>query len=180
MLNKSFKIYIAIIFVIIITGTIFYFSRNDKNLPREGEKKINLAKTYTKTYTNNKIGFSFSYPDEFTVGELAEEGKKTVLTIQNTKTGEGLQIYITVYDDPSFSVSVDRIKSDIPDLPILNASNIIAGGKAKGVAFFSQNEAFGGPTAEVWFADGKNFYQATVRAGDAKLLEEIVKSWKLK
>ena len=63
------------------------------------------------------------------------------------------------------------MKRDLPDLPFSDSADVVAGDKAKGVAFFSENEA-GGATAEVWFADGRNFYQATTLAKDAKILKK--------
>ncbi|MEK7123693.1 MAG: hypothetical protein AAB851_02245, partial [Patescibacteria group bacterium] len=125
-------------------------------------------------------GFSFNYLADFTASEFSEDEGKISLIIQNGKTGQTVQIYITPHNDPDFAVSAEKIKMDMPDLPLSNSADVIVGGKAKGVAFFSQNEVFGGDTAEVWFADGKNFYQATSRAKDVKILEEIIKSWELK
>lgn len=129
-------------------------------------------------YENSQYGFSFNYPTNFAVNEFPEDESKTVLIIKNIQTGQTIQIYITAYDDPDFVINAERVKKDIPDLPFSNSADVIVGGKAKGVAFFSVNEAFGGETAEVWFADGENLYQATARAKDAKLLEEIIKSWR--
>lgn len=137
-----------------------------------------LPPTLTKKYENVQYGFSFSYQSDFAVSEFPEDEGKMSLIIQNEETDQTVQIYITSYDDHDFVVSAERIRSDLPDLPFSNSADVAVGGKAKGVAFFSENEAFGGDTAEVWFADGENFYQATAYGKDAKLLEEIVKSWK--
>ena len=132
----------------------------------------------TKKYENTQYGFSFKYPASFTLGEFPEDEGRISLTIQNSKTNQIIQIYITPYEDSDFTVSAEQIRRDLPDMPFSNFADVIAGGKAKGVAFFSQNDAFGGETAEVWFADGKLFFQATASAKDAKILEEIIKSWK--
>lgn len=188
MLNKSFKIYIAVIFIVIVAGTIFYVSRNNNgslnftsetkkldNAKNDNKSVINLA----KTYTNGKISFSFNYPDGFTVSEFAEADGKIALTVQNAKTGEGLQIYITAYDDPNFVANKKSILSDVPDMLFLNSTDVVIGGKAKGTAFFSQNEAFG-DTAEVWFAKAGHFYQATAYRKDVWLLEAIIKSWEFR
>ena len=200
MLNKTSKIIcIAAIFIaIIVAGAIFYASRNDNGSLGEREKALNLDNlsvnkaekldnikngnkpfSLTKAYVNSVAGFSFNYPDDFTVSEFVEEDGKIALTMQKAKTGEGFQIYITTYDDHDFVVSAEQIRRDLPDLPFSNSADVVVGGKTKGVAFFSENEAFGGPTAEVWFADGRNFYQATAYRKDVKILEEIIKSWKL-
>ena len=194
------KIFITSAIIALATITTIWFfsgsSNTDKSaggggssLPifkEEKDEKVDFVSTasplsaQTKKYENIKYGFSFNYPDGFTVSEFAEEGGKIVLTAQNAKTGEGLQIYITAYDDPNFVVSKESILRDVPDMPVLNSADAVVDGKAKGAAFFSENESFGGATAEVWFADGRNFYQATTLAKDAKILEEIIKSWKFK
>lgn len=137
------------------------------------------ASAQTKKYKNGKYGFSFNYPDDFAVSEFPEENGKTILMVQNTKTGQGLQVYITAYDDPNFIVNKERILRDVPDMPFLNSANVVVDGKAKGVAFFSQNESFG-DTAEVWFASDGKFFQATTYGKNVRLLEEIVKSWKFR
>ena len=200
MSNKLFKIYAILVFGIIVLGSSFYFiSREDNGLIEEQEKTLNIENIFSnkteksdkainadeivnlaKNYTNDKAKFSFSYPSNFIVNEFESEGNKKTLTIQNVKTGEGLQIYITPYEDSDFTVSAERIRRDLPDLPFSNSADVVVGSKAKGVAFFSENEAFKGQTAEVWFADGKIFFQATASAKDARLLEEIVKSWRFK
>ena len=134
----------------------------------------------TKKYENTQYGFSFNYPAGFTVSEFTEEEGRISLIIQNEETKQAVQFFITPYNDNSFEVSSERIKRDIPDLPFSNSADVVVGGKANGAAFFSENEAFKGQTAEVWFADGKIFFQATASAKDARLLEEIVKSWRFK
>lgn len=138
------------------------------------------ASTQTQKYESVQYGFSFNYLGDFTAKEFPEDGGKIALIIQNEKTKQVVQIYITLYDDRNFVVSAEQIRRDIPDLPFSNSADVIVGGKAKGVAFFSKNEAFGGATAEVWFADGKNLYQATTYGKDAKFLEEIIKSWEFR
>lgn len=199
---RSIKFYL-IIFVIILAaaaGVWFLFNREKADKAGESknsslaifnegkDEKVDLnpstssASAQTKKYENAQYGFSFRYPDSFAVTEFPEEedNNKATLIVKNVQTSQTIQIYITEHNDPNFSVSSKRIKNDIPDLPVSNSADVVVGGKAKGVAFFSQNQAFGGETAEVWFAAGKNFYQATAFAKDTKMLEDIVKSWKFR
>ena len=195
------KIIIPILFFIIAAAVILWFFYGSKNEGKttvgpgysmaifkeeKSEKTVSVssvlappdsASAQTKKYENAQYGFSFNYPASFILGEFPEDEGGISLTIQNSKTNQIIQIYITPYDDPDFAVSAERVKRDIPDLPFSNSADVAVGGKAMGAAFFSENEAFGGPTAEVWFADGKLFFQATASAKDAKLLEEIIKSW---
>ena len=197
--NKMIKI--LTLFFIIAAAVILWFFYGSKNEDKtsvkpdssmaifkeeKSEKTVSVssvlappdsASAQTKKYENTQYGFSFNYPAGFTTSEFLESDGKNALIIQNKKTNQVIQIYITSYDDPDFAVSAERVKRDIPDLPFSNSADVVVGSKAKGVAFFSENEAFGGQTAEVWFADGKLFFQATASAKDARLLEEIIKGW---
>ena len=195
--KKILKILIALFIIVTVVALWFFFGvDNEEKLPEnndsstsifEEEKsdkanstpKASIVSTQTKKYENVRYGLSFNYPDGFTLSEFDEEIGKTVLTMQNKKTSQSLQIYITAYEDQSFVVDKERILIDVPDMPFLNSVDVSVDGKAKGVAFFSQNDSFG-DTAEVWFADGKNFYQTTAYKEDVKVLEEIIKSWRFK
>ena len=198
MSNIKTKILIIIAVLAILSVAVWFFfgAKNEQKITEntdsstaifkeeKGEKTNSLstaplASTQTNKYENVQYGFSFNYPDGFAASEFPEDEGKISLIIQNAQTGQVIQIYITPYDDSDFAVSAERVKRDLPDLPFSNSADIVVDGKAKGTAFFSENEAFGGETAEVWFADGRNFYQATAYSKDAKMLEEIIKSWKL-
>ena len=200
--NKMIKI--LTLFFIIATAVILWFFYGSKNEGKttvspdssmaifkeeKSEKTISVSSVLapsdsvsaqTKKYENTQYGFSFNYPASFTLGEFPEDESGISLIIQNAKTKQVIQIYMTPYEDSDFTVSAKQIRRDIPDLPFSNSADVIVGGKAMGVAFFSENEAFGGPTAEVWFADEKLFFQATASAKDAKALEEIIKRWSFK
>ena len=199
MFKKSIKILTIIgVIVAIATAWFFYGAKSEYKTRKisdsspllfneeKSEKTISVssvlappdsASAQTKKYENTQYGFSFNYPAGFTTSEFLESDGKNALIIQNKKTNQAVQFFITPYNDNSFEVSSERIKRDIPDMPFSNSADVIVGGKAKGVAFFSENEAFNGQTADVWFADGKLFYQATASAKDARLLEEIIKGW---
>lgn len=190
----KFKIFISIVFIAIIFILWILFGGGDgentkenlKNSPaifkeEKGGKSVSVSTTssasaQTQKYENIKYGFSFDYPNDFKISEFEEEEGRFILTAQNGETGRSLQIYITTYDDKGFVASKERILRDVPDMPFSNSADIVVADKAKGVAFFSRSEAFG-ETAEAWFADGRNFYQATAKAEDVKVLEEIIKSW---
>ena len=199
MFNKSTKILTIIgVIVVIATAWFFYGAKSEYktrkisdssplifNEEKSGEMDYAPAATssstsaQTKKYENAQYGFSFNYPTGFTIREFSEEGRISLI-IQNEETSQIFQIYITPFNDKNFEVTSERIKRDIPDLPFSNSADVAVGGKANGVAFFSENEAFKGKTAEVWFADGKLFYQATASVKDAELLEEIIKSWEFR
>ena len=197
----KFKIFIIPFFAVFLTAAFWFFlgredmdkttAKNSNSSPllfkeeKSGEMDYapaatsSFASAQTKKYENTLYGFSFNYPAGFTIREFSEEGRISLI-IQNEETSQIFQIYITPFNDKNFEVTSERIKRDIPDLPFSNSADVAVGGKANGVAFFSENEAFKGKTAEVWFADGKIFFQTTASAKDARLLEEIVKSWRFK
>ena len=188
---KLIKISIITIFASTATLWLFHGSKSEDGAAKKPVSSMvafssqsvsalsSFAPLQTKKYENNQYGFSFSYPAGFTASEFPEDEGRMSLILKNAATGQIVQIYLASHHDPYFTVSAGRIKRDIPDLRFLNSVDAVVGDKAKGVAFFSENEAFGGPTAEVWFADGRNFYQATAYRKDVKILEEIIKSWKL-
>jgi hypothetical protein len=197
--DMKFKIFSIPVFVIFLAACAWFFLsegsagkaktnpdfsasifKEEKNEDAASSSIVPPASAQTKKYENAQYDSSFNYPDTFVLKEFPEDGGKTVLIIQNAKTNQTVQIHITSYDDPDFAVSAEQVKRDIPDLPFSNSLDVTVGGKGKGVAFFSENSAFGGQTAEVWFADGKLFFQATASAKDARLLEEIIKSWRFK
>src|SRR3989344_9361735 len=142
----KFKIFISIIFALIaFAGWFFGGDRNTDKITASQEQKtssistISPASAQTKKYENIKYGFSFNYPTDFTLGEFPEDESGVSLIIQNVKTNQVVQIYITPYDDPDFAVSAERVKRDIPDMSFSNSANAVVGGRAKGVAFFSEN-----------------------------------------
>ena len=111
----KFKIFISIIFALIaFAGWFFGGDRNTDKITASQEQKtssistISPASAQTKKYENIKYGFSFNYPTDFTLGEFPEDESGVSLIIQNVKTNQVVQIYITPYDDPDFAVSAER------------------------------------------------------------------------
>ena len=208
MFSRIIKILTLFLIIAVVTAIWFFFGvKNTRKIKENSSSSISFSPTsgsksektnfnssisasslassvsalaQTEKYENLQYGFSFNYPTGFKVSEFLEDESKNSVIIKNTKTNQTIQIYVTSYNDPNFAVSAERIKRDIPDLPFSDSADVIVGKKAKGAAFFSEDGAFGGQTAEVWFADGRNFYQATAYRKDVKILEEIIRSWKFR
>lgn len=196
MANKTIKILIIAVIIIFVVSFLYGLKNKDEMMTNSDSlnifKEDKNSKTDSLNYSNSKLpmapsrmkkyasiqhGFSFKYPANFSIYEFPEENGKVALIIKNSENVQIIQIYMTPHGDLDFYVNAERIQRDLPDLMISNSTDVIVGGKAKGVAFFSDNEAFGGDTAEVWFADKSKFYQATCYRKDVKLLEELIKNW---
>jgi hypothetical protein len=131
---------------------------------------------YTENYENSKYHFSFKYPKEFKVTESHQE-KSDVVTIQNTETGLGVQVVISSYGADE-DITKEKIHADIPDLTINSEQVIQIGTNRKGLAFLSDNPAFGGKSRDVWFIYGGNLYQISTYASQDALLKGVFSNWK--
>lgn len=128
-------------------------------------------------YTNSVFGFSLDTPEGFTVGELPpDENGAQAIVIQND-LGEGIQIYITPFPDDRRVLTEADIRADIPDMQIKSVEKVEIGPDHLGVAFLSDNEAFGGDSREVWFVYKKNLYQISTYARLDSLLKAMFSTW---
>lgn len=108
------------------------------------------------TYRNTQFGFEIDLPEGYT-GSSFVEGSGVTALLKNPETGEGFQIYIQAFDETE-SITLERIKQDVPGLVIENPQNaLIAGGEIEALIFIGESEDFG-KTREVWFVkDGLLF-----------------------
>lgn len=128
------------------------------------------------TYTNDTFHFSVQAPEEYNVQEFEEEDVHTV-TIQDAQ-GNGIQIQIQPFPEDLAVLTADRIREDIPDMRIADVQEVEIGENRKGVAFMSDNEAFGRASREVWFVFGGNLYQISTYARLDPLLKDMFSTWK--
>jgi hypothetical protein len=139
-----------------------------------------LEKTQTiaengQVYTNAAYGFSLDYPQGFTATAIAQPDNSTVVLIQNTADKQGLQITISPFAEPITVLSKERIHQDIPDLTINN--DIVMSIGRQGIpayTFESDNVAFAGHSAEVWFIYKGNLYQASTYLASKPLLDSVL------
>lgn len=60
-----------------------------------------------------------------------------------------MQILISPFQGEDIDVTAEIIKADIPDMKIDNQQEVLVGSSQKGLAFVSDNPAFGGKSREV-------------------------------
>ena len=134
---------------------------------------------------NQIHGFLFTTPDGYTV----REAENTIL-IENEE-GKGVQILITPLDEDIPILTEERIRSDIPDMQITDVQTVEIGENRSGIAFKSDNEAFGcdvsepcpegsGASREVWFVFNGMFYQISTYERLDALLKSIFATWEFK
>ncbi|KKS33122.1 MAG: hypothetical protein UU95_C0040G0001 [Parcubacteria group bacterium GW2011_GWC2_42_12] len=131
---------------------------------------------YTETYLNADYGFSFKYPKDFAVSEIAGDASEVVL-VQNIAKNIGIQILITPNDESDSDITAEAIHEKIPDLKISEPQEVLVGENRKGLAFKSDNEAFGGTSREVWFIFNGNVYQISAYAEFDELLKGLFGTW---
>lgn len=132
-----------------------------------------------KTYDNKTLGFSLMYPPEYISNDLVAEDGAVIVTIgEKGNLGFGFQINITSFDESPASMTVERIRRDIPDLVMEEPQAFHFGNLAQGVSFISQNEI--GKTREMWFATQRYLYQISAPIAFDPVLPKIMASWKFK
>lgn len=131
---------------------------------------------YTETYSYSEYGFSFKYPRDFTVGAIVGDGHQTIL-VQNLTKKIGVQILITPFDGKDIDITPEIVQQDIPDIKINDAQEILIGENRKGLAFLSDNKAFGGKSREVWFVYKGNLYQISTYAEFDEFLKGLFTTW---
>lgn len=137
-------------------------------------------KAFKETYNSSKYGFSFNYPTGYTEtsfqsaqpdGSLSE-----TIIVQDAKNLQGFQIVISEFDE-DIDMTEARIKADIPSLAITNPQEVTLGPTRKGLAFLSDNDAYGGASREVWFVFRGNLYQISTYASLDSLLQQVLNTW---
>lgn len=128
-------------------------------------------------YKNETFRFSLDTPEGFTAGELPpDESGGTAIVLQNEK-GEGIQIYIVPGSEQNVLTAED-IRASIPDMEVSSPEVVEIGNQYKGVAFLSDNSAFGGASREVWFYYKGNLYQISTYLRLDALLKAMFLTWR--
>jgi hypothetical protein len=127
-------------------------------------------------YRNDALGFSIGLPDGFVAQESEEESGVKTVVLQDAQ-GNGIQILATPLKQDIPHLSIDMVKRDIPDMVVSDVQPVEIGEGRTGVAFKSDNEAFGGASREVWFAFRGNLYQISTYERLDELLQSMFASW---
>jgi hypothetical protein len=130
----------------------------------------------TSTYSHPQRNFSFVYPDTLQVGRFEQANGETIV-VQNPDKQVGFQISIRPVDE-NITMSKQRIQEDLPDLQVSDPQPVRLGADAgRGLAFISDNEAFGGDSREVWFTFNNYLYQISTYASMDPLLQKVLDTW---
>ncbi len=134
---------------------------------------------YTETYISADYGFAFKHPPSFTVTEMPAENGLVIL-VENIKEQIGVQILITPFDGQDQDLTKADIAAEIPDLKISDEQEVLIGSGRKGLAFMSDNPAFGGQSREVWFVYGGRLYQISTYAELDRFLKGLFGTWEFR
>lgn len=175
MINIKLKIFIAIAVIVLAgSGAFWFFFYRD--IKTEGQRNISVpisdkSADMSEAYTNQKYGFSFSHPKEFSVSEFTESSVDVILVKDATSSGV-FQISVSPFDEPG-PVTKERILKDIPNMVITNDKIISVGGE-KALSFKSKDES--GETSEIWFIRGGNLYQITALPDFENKMDKILET----
>ncbi len=132
----------------------------------------------TQKYQDSKNGFSFNYPEGYSVTEANTDANSRTLLIQNASTSDGIQITLSPFTDSDTTITQEKIQADIPDMKVENPQPLaILGQSGDGLAFESDNQAFNGDSREVWFVFHGYLYQVSTYAKDDPLLKAVFGTW---
>jgi hypothetical protein len=129
-----------------------------------------------KMFTHESRNFSFEYPQNLRIGRFGQ-GDTEIIVVQNPDEQIGFQISIRSIDE-RVAMTKERIQEDLPDLEVRQPRPVQLGADAgQGLAFYSDNEAFGGNSREVWFTFNNHLYQISTYANLDPLLKQVLNSW---
>ncbi|MES2216485.1 MAG: hypothetical protein V4481_04290 [Patescibacteria group bacterium] len=186
---------LPLIIIVVVIGFVWYsFFRpetgagsSSKNiLPTATDPSVatstpiyTLDSATAKTYIDSIYHFSFRYPGDFKASPITAEGVTTIL-VQDSKAAAGFQIDITPMDEDIQTLTVERIKQDLPGIYMESPQDVVLGASGKGVAFFGDDPAFGGKSREVWFVYKKTLYQIRTYVRYDSLLKAVLGTWEFK
>lgn len=181
---KKIIISISILIVLALVSGIYFWQNRNKGNPSvspsivasEFTKEISQYK-YTESYIHPTNHFSFNYPKEFTVTSVPSDSIEIIL-VQSTTTKVAVQITISPFQGEDIDITPDIIKTEIPDMKIDNAQDLLVGPSRKGLAFVSDNPAFGGKSREVWFVFKGKLYQISTYYEFDEFLKGVFATWK--
>lgn len=166
-----------------VGGDFSFLGNKDTSEKMEAE----LAVT-GQTYTHPDFGFTFKYPDGYTLGKFGEGEGEVILVQDAGNNRQGFQLYITVYEE-SEPLSKEIILKAAPQMVIKNEKKITLdepdNSAEEGVepspplealVFDTENTATG-DTHEIWFVAGENLYQASSYVQFGNQLETILKTF---
>ncbi|HVV39014.1 MAG TPA: hypothetical protein VHD31_01685 [Candidatus Paceibacterota bacterium] len=175
------KIIAIAVVVLILSGGAwwhFMYQHSPESVP---EQVPYTVPTLSKEYYNSSHNFSLNMPADFTAQEISGDPDGTPYTIVlQDQSSNGIQIAISPFDEDTgggYTLTQARIQQDVPDMQIMEPQVVEVGNNYKGLAFKSNNEAFGGASREVWFVFRGNLYQISTYERLDNLLKGIFQTW---
>jgi hypothetical protein len=98
-----------------------------------------------------------------------------IILIAGQTANTGMQISITPFDEDTNVLTVERIKTDVPNLAIIAPQDVTLGATGRGVAFLDGSGA--DAHRQVWFVANKHLYQITAPISFDDEMKEILNSW---
>lgn len=130
-----------------------------------------------ETYRNSRFGFSLALPEGFRAQELPRDERGGVAIVLQDARGDGIQIYVTPNVGDYTTLTAGDVRAAIPDMHVTDDMPVEIGEHNTGVAFMSDNDAFGGASREVWFYFGGNLFQISTYAHLDELLKAMFGTW---
>lgn len=149
-----------------------------QNTPPVYEKQFSTQENASgpSRFVSNPYNFTFQYPQNFSVSAFDDRGGHVVL-VQKQGGDAAVQMFITSWDEPTNTVTPERIKKDLPDLTIRNPEKMSMAGEGDALTFVGESEQFG-TTREVWFARRGHLYQIITPVGGQEFLASLLETWK--
>lgn len=142
---------------------------------KEGSSKLSEA-PLTNTYRNEAYSFNFKYPEGLIPSSFPNpEFEGDIIILSDNKTGVGMQIIVSPFDEELTALTVERIKRDVPDMTIVDPQDVLLGDQGKGVAFL--DGTLDSATRNVWFVANGFLYQITSPKVFDGVLKGILNSW---
>ena len=165
--NFRLSFFILIFAFLVFTSMLFIYKDHKDDSPV-------ISNT---SYTNSTYKFSAVLPEGFAAREFedAVTGADTVV-FENDK-GEAIQTLITPMSEDYKILTVEMVKTDVPNLKIEKVESVEIGDDYRGLAFESDSPAFGGASREVWFVFKSNLYQISTYKKFDHILKSIFATW---
>lgn len=132
----------------------------------------------SNTYNDPIYHFSLNYPAGLKVSTFPNaDGAGDYVLIADNKTGIGMQIFISPFDEPASALTADRIKKDAPSLAVINPQPLSGKELGSGISFLDGDDTKA--NRQVWFVAGGNLYQITAPKGFDATLGKILATMKM-
>ncbi len=161
----------------LLRDDLSFTKKDDNDLVASVSHAEYVVPPMVNDYSNERFRFSLKLPQGFSATELPFDGVGNAIVLQD-QANNGIQIYVTEGVGDANELTADMVRKDIPEMEISEVQPVEIGQGHRGIAFMSDNEAYGGASREVWFYFGGNLYQISTYARLDALLQAMFGTWK--